>query len=228
MPPSNTLIISPLRDSADFFYDPQFQRMLEAYFRSQISSIQYWNFSPYFQTLNIVFDNEPDSVQIRELLNGHDITEHLEGIPPCYVVVSYGIGTHSDSQYLALPKLEKQFKLSPPPSPPAGYVQGIEDPPNKTVHAEDYEVHSQELHTALKRAMTLDDSPQETSEPSTPAKARGRSSSMAVVYHPEQYGSNPSLPSINVEDTDFEEPVLDTEAPILAHTARPPVELMHE
>jgi hypothetical protein len=157
---------------------------------------------------------------INDDLSGEDITT-------CPVAISFGLPTHSDAQYLALPKLEKQFKLSPPPSPPAGYVQGIEDPPNKVIYAEDYELHSQELHTALKRAMTFQDEPTHVPEEIDPIATRGRSQSLAVVYHPELYGSNPSLPSISVEDTDFDSPIENGEGKeILAHTSRPPVELM--
>jgi len=194
----------------------------------------FWNFSPYFDTLNIVFNNVEDAQRVRDNLNGEDIMALInddlsgENIEQCPVSISFGLSTHSDARYLALPKLEKQFKLSPPPSPPAGYVQGLEDPPNKVIYAEDYELHSQELHTALHRAMTLNDEPAHDVEMFDPIATRGRSQSLAVVYHPEHYGSSPSLPSISVEDTDFDSPTLDKGEgkEVVTHTSRPPVELM--
>ncbi len=63
---------------------------------------------------------------------------------------------------------------------------------------------------------------------------RTRSRSSTLIWHPEDHGQ-PHLPAIAVEDTtddgDDDDPIespLDTESkPIMAHTARPPVELMH-
>jgi hypothetical protein len=63
-------------------------------------------------------------------------------------------------------------------------------------------------------------------------KPRSRADSRTIVYHPVEQGHSPLLPAIAVEDTSCEgSPVDETFAqgedkPVLAHTARPPVELM--
>lgn len=74
-----------------------------------------------------------------------------------------------------------------------------------------------------------------TASPSVPLRQRSRSST--IVYHPEQHGSSPLLPAVMVEDTetspememDIDESPIGNDggnSKIMAHTARPPVELM--
>jgi len=55
-----------------------------------------------------------------------------------------------------------------------------------------------------------------------------RRQSKSVVYHPGDHGDSPLLPAVMVEDlTEGEDTEPDgEETKILAHTARPPVELM--
>lgn len=134
-----------------------------------------------------------------------------------------------EEKYLHLPKSDKLFFISPPPSPPMGWTMRDEEPPNKEVHAED-------LATALSKlqarpgpmdAMDIpDDNRRE--EPRT-ITTRTRSGTGTVVYHPEDHGDSPALPAIEVEDmTETPGDVspmegVDTKFP---HTARPPVELM--
>ena len=58
-----------------------------------------------------------------------------------------------------------------------------------------------------------------------------RSRSSTIIYNPEAHGDSPALPAVTVEDYTVEdgEAKLDTEAKrIIAHTSRPPVELMDE
>ena len=75
---------------------------------------------------------------------------------------------------------------------------------------------------------------------------RGRSASMTMVYHPKDHGDREDLPAVMVEDTAGEEQEQGEKSPsdslgngfgddsggrekkIMAHTARPPVELMEE
>jgi Calcipressin len=71
------------------------------------------------------------------------------------------------------------------------------------------------------------------------SSAKNRSRSSTILYDPEIHGDSPALPAVMVEDTtmddddmdvDDDQEVVDNEAvevkTILAHTARPPVELM--
>ena len=126
-----------------------------------------------------------------------------------------------------------------------GWEMRNEDPPNKEVHADDLASALAKLHarpTAGGQAPLTPVSPTAADgEVGGGARREGmrvvnrqRSGSSTVVYHPEDHGDSPHLPAVMVEDT--------TESPgdmspigdnldgsgtkILAHTSRPPVELM--
>ena len=105
-----------------------------------------------------------------------------------------------------------------------------EEPPNKAVHAEDLASALAELRAKPSARGDLVDSPiEEGGEGREGSKERGRSGSMTIVYHPQDHGDSPALPAVMVEDTTDEETAIGQEATkIMAHTARPPVELMSE
>lgn len=69
------------------------------------------------------------------------------------------------------------------------------------------------------------------SEDMSPATGtpRGRSRSSTLIYDPVAHGDSPNLPAVTLETEDDMEVQLDTDvkAP-MAHTSRPPVELMEE
>lgn len=72
-------------------------------------------------------------------------------------------------------------------------------------------------------------------EPKSAGSSTGhtRSRSSTVIYDPEAHGDSPMLPAVKVEDYTMEggdgEVKLDTEAKkIIAHTSRPPLELLGE
>jgi hypothetical protein len=74
-----------------------------------------------------------------------------------------------------------------------------------------------------------------SAEPKSAGSSTGqtRSRSSTVIYDPEAHGDSPMLPAVKVEDYTMEdgdgEVKLDTEAKkIIAHTSRPPLELMNE
>ncbi|KAL8662679.1 MAG: hypothetical protein Q9168_008220 [Polycauliona sp. 1 TL-2023] len=131
-------------------------------------------------------------------------------------------------QHLHAPQSQKMFFISPPPSPPFGWEVRNEGPPNKEVHAEDLASalaglkHRPDAVVADER-----DSFQKGKEE---AAERVRGGSMTTtVYEPEKHGGSPGLPAVIVEDTtgsEEESPV--DGGKILAHTARPPVELMED
>ena len=138
-------------------------------------------------------------------------------------------------QHLALPKSDRLFFISPPPSPPMGWEMKEEDAPNKIVHAEDLAAALAKLHANHEAASPEVDH-------GGKMITRRRTGSTTVVYHPEDHGDSPNLPAISVEDTtETPEPLTPIDAmeglegPIASQkaqgipisTARPPVELMH-
>ena len=161
----------------------------------------------------------------------------------CRIRVYFGLNTplNPSDQHLPLPKSDKLFFISPPPSPPMGWEMRDEDAPNTIVHAEDLAAALARLHANHYDcpSPTTEDGNPETS----PIAKRRRTGSSTIVYHPEDHGDSPNLPAIAVEDT-TESPTLlniaedrmeGVEGPI-AHqkaqgkttsTPRPPVEFMH-
>lgn len=130
----------------------------------------------------------------------------------------------SKDEHLNLPDAGKLFFISPPPSPPHGWEMKLEDAPNKQVIAEDLAEALARLHHRPRTdlpASPMSDGEQCDSE-------RPRSGSTTTIYDPSAHGLSPNLPAIAVEDFTGESDVspIEAERPILAHTARPPVELM--
>lgn len=145
---------------------------------------------------------------------------------------------------LEAPQAERMFFISPPPSPPHGWMMRNEDPPNKDVHAED-------LTQALRR-LGGERGGEDNKLPETPVSAgelgrastwtptgpdgsrlQQRSRSSTLIFHPEDHGNSPNLPAVMVEDTTIDDDESDADvSPIdgskkrFAHTVRPPVELM--
>ena len=130
-------------------------------------------------------------------------------------------------QYLHAPKSQKMFFISPPPSPPFGWEMRDEGPPNKEVHADDLAEALAKLHAKPgPRGDLRVEVDGERGEDG--GEGRTRSGSRSVVYHPGDHGDSPHLPVVMVHDTtDGEDGTEDDgEIKIMAHTARPPVELM--
>lgn len=126
-------------------------------------------------------------------------------------------------EHLSLPDAGKLFFISPPPSPPHGWEMKLEDAPNKQVHAEDLAEALAKLHHRPR-----------TDLPSSPAsdggfEGRRQRSASTTIYDPHDHGHSPNLPAIAVVDyTDEPESFSPIEKPIMAHTSRPPVELMED
>jgi len=139
------------------------------------------------------------------------------------------------SQHLALPDAGKLFFISPPPSPPHGWESQLEGEPNKMVHAEDLADalaklrHGNDPNAGLALGGQSPVSPVEVGS----GKRTQRSRSSTLVFQPTS--QSPGLPCVTVDDM-TDEGLDDDDAmdispvtkPIMAHTARPPVELMHE
>ena len=128
-----------------------------------------------------------------------------------------------------------------------------EEPPNKAVHADDLASALAALRSKGTVGVSGEDgvgSPVEMEGGDRGYFERSRSGETTVVYHPEEHGGRLDLPAVTVEDTgtssvgSIQTPKLDIDMDgdqnmmgghygsaggggrIIAHTARPPVELM--
>jgi hypothetical protein len=175
------------------------------------------------------FYNIEDATLIRKTLD-------CETIMDCRVRIYFGAETKispDEDQHLKAPQADKQFFISPPPSPPHGWEMRNEGPPNKDVHAEDLAVALARLHARDRwqsSAEEMDVEPSSAVSGGSGSGLRARSRSSTLVYHPQHAGDSPALPSISVEDTtesdhEMESPMEDVRKPV-THTSRPPVELM--
>lgn len=238
-PPSNTLIITVSIDqlaSSAHANSPQNLQEPEIFHPANLiqirelinqhAPIHTWAPLKSFRRIVTSFFDIDSAIAIRQKLDG----EVLMG---CRIRVYFGINTpmNPTDQHLPLPKSDKLFFISPPPSPPMGWEMHNEDAPNKIVHAED-------LAAALAR---LHADHTDIPSPSASPIGRRRTGSSTLVYHPDDNGDSPDLPTIAVEDT-TETPRAMTptdamegiEGPIAQQkaqgknisTARPPVEFM--
>lgn len=116
-----------------------------------------------------------------------------------------------------------------------------EEPPNKAVHADDLAVALAKLHARPAPNAGMADGLEGGEEQrgalggngaQRAQNSRTRSGSSTVVYHPDDRGRSRGLPAVMVEDTtafgDEESADDSSEAKIMAHTARPPMELMQD
>ncbi|KAJ5220979.1 uncharacterized protein N7469_009866 [Penicillium citrinum] len=243
-PPSNTLLITDLNDLV-LFQPTSLDRI-----RNQILALAALNsFSPLPSLRRIVcsFYCEDDAITVRKFLEGNQLADRNVR-PRIYFGEPTPILSEEGPKLLQAPQADKLFFISPPPSPPAGWVMRNEDPPNKEVHASD-------LANALAMLKTDQSIETESSgvDPATPvsitsdkrtgswplAGSQQRSRSSTVIFHPEDHGNSPNLPAVMVEDVslDVDEDIDMDEAlsPIdmsvkkmPPKTSRPPVELMME
>jgi hypothetical protein len=227
-PPCNTLIFTGLQNK-DIFAPDNLQQIRDLI--SQKARIH--TFSPLksFQRIIVSFFTDEDAIAVRQMWDGEDVMG-----APCRVYFGKPTPLITQPNNLELPDAGKLFFISPPPSPPHGWEQTMEDAPNKMVHAED-------LAEALAR-LRHHNNPNNTDpmggmmgSPVSPAESgRGpqRSRSSTLVFQPNpELGVSPDLPCVIIHDmTDEPEdisPIAPSEPkPIMAHTARPPVELMHD
>ncbi|KAK4098255.1 Calcipressin-domain-containing protein [Parathielavia hyrcaniae] len=229
-PPCNTLIFTNLQ-SRDVFAPDNLQKIRDLI--SQKARIH--AFSPLKSLSRIIvsFYSDEDAIAVRQDWDGETIMGDRCRV---YFGQPTPLTTQHDT-HLALPDAGKLFFISPPPSPPHGWEQKMEDAPNKMVHAED-------LAEALARLRQHHNGADPTggsmmASPVSPAESgagpqRSRSSTLVFQPNPE-LGASPDLPCVIIHDmTDEPEemsPIVGVSAPpkpIMAHTARPPVELIHD
>ncbi len=239
-PPSNTLIFTNLQ-SRDIFHPENLQTIRDLI--TQTAPI--YTFSPLksFARILISFYDEAAAIAVRSIWDGEAFFgEHCK--------VYFGQPTPLTAQgdtHLALPDAGKLFFISPPPSPPHGWEMRMEDAPNKMVHAEDLAEALARLrhHNGGNEGMGVA-SPVSPAESGTMGSGGGRvagstqrSRSSTLLFQPRpELGVSPDLPSVTVDDmTDDTEEISpigfgsaapEPAKPIMAHTSRPPVELMHD
>ncbi|KAF7593715.1 carbohydrate-binding module 1 protein [Aspergillus hancockii] len=240
-PSSNTLIITELSNLLIF------QPNSLANLRAQIEQIAPLNsFSPLPSLRRIIcsFHSDSDAISVRRVLESQPLDLNIR--PKVYFGEPTPILDEEEfrrPKLLEAPQLDKLFFISPPPSPPHGWVMRNEEPPNKEVHASDLASALAQLKTEQSEVFVA-----QTLEPGTPmsmtsdkrtgswpASMSGqRSRSSTLIFHPEDHGGSPNLPAVMVEDTSASFEDLDVEmSPIEMtirkappKTSRPPVELM--
>lgn len=204
---------------------------------NQHAAIHTWAPLKSLRRIVTSFFDVDSAVRIRKTLDG-------ESIMGCRVRVYFGIDTplNPADQHLPLPKSDKLFFISPPPSPPMGWEMRNEDAPNTIVHPEDLATALAKLHA--RHEDELSSSPMSDHEMEDNFRmGRRRTGSATIVYHPDDHGDSPNLPAIAVEDTTnspapltptadamegIEGPIAQQKAQgIQVSTSRPPVELMH-
>lgn len=229
-PPSNTLIITNL-NSLDIFAPDNLQTIREAV--SNIAPIHAWSPLKSLKRIIISFFDEESAIKVRQYFDGQSILDDS-----CRVYFGQPTPiTASQDVHLALPDAGKLFFISPPPSPPHGWEMKMEDAPNKMVHADD-------LADALAKLRHHAGPNPGNYSPISPADSntagvfgsRQRSRSSTLIFQPQppvEGGESPNLPCVTVDDMTDEpadiSPVFASmeSKPIMAHTSRPPVELMH-
>ncbi|KAK4135655.1 Calcipressin-domain-containing protein [Trichocladium antarcticum] len=241
-PPSNTLIFTNLQ-SRDIFHPENLQTIRDLI--TQTAPIH--TFAPLksFARIIVSFFDESAAIAVRSVWDG-------EAVLGDHCKVYFGQPTPLTAQgdtHLALPDAGKLFFISPPPSPPHGWEVRMEDAPNKMVHAEDLAEALARLrhHDGPSDGMmgvgvgvgmggTSPVSPAESGRKVAGSTQRSRSSTLLFQPRPE-LGVSPDLPCVTVDDmTDEPDEIspigfgLPASEPktLMAHTSRPPVELMHD
>ncbi|KJZ80503.1 hypothetical protein HIM_00353 [Hirsutella minnesotensis 3608] len=211
-PPSNTLLFTNLNDT-DIFCPDNLQTIRDLI--AKTAPIHAFAPLKSFRRIVISFFDDDAAIAVRQIWDGEAILGER-------IKIYFGQPTpvQAKDEHLALPDAGKLFFISPPPSPPHGWEMRLEDAPNKMVHAQDLAEALAKLHHRSGNESPM--SPVDGTRP--------RSRSSTLIYRPADNGDSPDLPAVVVEDmTDAPFPMspLENTRPIMAHTSRPPVELMH-
>ncbi|KAF6764644.1 calcineurin-binding protein [Ephemerocybe angulata] len=139
---TNTVAVTGLPRS---FFDPIILSLLRDHFASY-GTINQWVPLPGFGRVIVVFelDSCAETAKLHcDPINLHATQEHPEvtlrvfRADPNPLVAKDMANVVPESSYLAPPPIEKNFLISPPGSPPVGWEQILEDPPNSTPLADD-------------------------------------------------------------------------------------------
>lgn len=220
-PPSNTLLFTGL-NSVDIFRPDNLQAIRGLV--AQTSAIHAFAPLKSFRRIVISFFNIDAAIAVRRIWDG-------EAVMGERIRVYFGQNTPVEArdEHLALPDAGKLFFISPPPSPPHGWEVRLEDAPNKQVHAEDLADALAKLHHRPTPNTGMDSPISPVERTASMGSRPNRSRSSTLIYRPEDNGKSPDLPAVFVEDMTDEPEAMSPipSGPILAHTARPPVELMN-
>ncbi|KAF4973048.1 hypothetical protein FSARC_546 [Fusarium sarcochroum] len=217
-PPSNTLLFTNLTDKAIFL--PENLDVI----RDLIThSAPIHAFAPLksFRRIVVSFYDEQAAIAVRQVWDNEAIMGQQ-----CRVYFGKPTPIDKRDEHLALPDAGKLFFISPPPSPPHGWEMRLEDAPNKLVHAEDLADALAKLHHRPGPVDAEDASPVTPPDSALPGRTRSRSSTL--IYKPEEKSTMPAVIVEDMTDMPMEYSPVEESKPILAHTARPPVELMHD
>ena len=222
-PPSNTLLITNLQDK-DIFQPDNLLAIRDLI--SKTAPINSWSPFKSLRRVIVSFFDEESAIAVRRVWDGEMILGNQ-----CKIYFGQPTPLTVQDVHLALPDAGKLFFISPPPSPPHGWEMKMEDAPNKMVHAEDLaEALAKLRHHAGPDAGPSPISPADSKAGGFASRQRSRSSTL--IFQPQaELGNSPDLPCVTVDDMTDEPivmsplPMMETK-PIMAHTARPPVELM--
>ncbi|KIW58525.1 hypothetical protein PV05_03036 [Exophiala xenobiotica] len=244
-PPSNTLLITRL-ENPKIFHPASL-----ATIRQHINELATLNsFSPLKSLCRIIcsFYDTDSAIRVRQAIDGTPILG--TSVAKCYFGEPTPIG--DEKKYLERPDAGRLFFISPPPSPPVGWEMKHEDAPNKEVHAGDLASKlnklSGKLNTSIVESGEDESKMQYSAEalqkmketrarafsgvsadnsPSTSSPGKHRSRSSTLIYDPKAHGDSPALPAVMLETEDDSDIELEaSQKKIMAHTTRPPVELM--
>lgn len=227
-PPTNTLLFTNLSD-LNIFRPDNLQTIRGLI--SKTAPIYTWSPLKSFRRIIVSFADEEAAIKVRGVWDGEAIMGERCRV---YFGQATPLNPNAD-QHLALPDAGKLFFISPPPSPPHGWEMKLEDAPNKQVHAEDLAVALAKLHHRSVPDYNSPISPVEMPSVTT------RSRSSTLIFQPNgENGASPDLPCIAVDDMTDSPTHMDMDMDmdidmslvgghgktIMAHTSRPPIELM--
>ncbi|KAK0674753.1 Calcipressin-domain-containing protein [Cercophora samala] len=239
--PTNTLLITDL--DADCFRPENLAVIRDAL--NKTAPVRHFSPLKFAARIQVVFSTEQEAIAVRREWDEREVMGR-----PCRVCFGMQINletiNNKEDQHLALPDAGRLFFISPPPSPPHGWESRTEDAPNTMVHAEDLADalaklrHTNDPNSGMNITQRGDISPVSPTQGGQQRTKRSRSSTL--IFQPQPVvgmgGDSPNLPCVTVDDMTDEgleddadvmdiSPVnITAPKPIMAHTARPPVELM--
>ncbi|KAI3662300.1 hypothetical protein MP638_001497 [Amoeboaphelidium occidentale] len=182
---TNTLCVTNI--PSECLLDDHFKECLLAEF-SRYGDICHVAWLPSFRRCLIVYEYDKSARDARMHLNGKELQGTVLKIFFGSPTVVHNLYDSTDS-LLQLPEHEKMFLISPPVSPPVGWVQAKEEQPNTYAHGH---LEIDRLVSALNTHVM--------SQTQVPLDADGPS---VVIFKPDPI--NEDLPTIIVENVDENE-----------------------